>query len=80
MSCRFLCNYYVRVEGDHYNHLTLVSGSRRLITYRRLPDAKVSRAAVAEYEAQKQIKSIGTTVDDLNPFRRGYFRKFAPHE
>ncbi|KAH7310407.1 S-adenosyl-L-methionine-dependent methyltransferase [Stachybotrys elegans] len=47
--------------------------SRRLLTYRRLPDAEVSPAALQAYKARQ---SIGTTADELNPFRRGYFKKF----
>ncbi|TWU73991.1 hypothetical protein ED733_005482 [Metarhizium rileyi] len=50
--------------------------SRRLITYSRLPDGKVSATAMAEHRSIKMVSSVGTTVDDLNPFRRGYFKKF----
>ncbi|EFY84878.1 RNA methylase family protein [Metarhizium acridum CQMa 102] len=51
-------------------------GSRRLITYSRLSDEKVSAAAVAVYHNRKTVSTVGSTVDDLNPFRRGYFKKF----
>ncbi|KAK2609060.1 hypothetical protein QQS21_002430 [Conoideocrella luteorostrata] len=51
--------------------------SRRLITYRRISDVDVSPKALAEYQDRLVISSIGTTVDDLNPFRAGYFKKFA---
>lgn len=48
--------------------------SRRLITYRRLPDNEVTKAALATYEACPNIELVGTTADELNQFRRGYFR------
>ncbi|QUC20653.1 uncharacterized protein UV8b_04894 [Ustilaginoidea virens] len=51
--------------------------SRRLITYRRVPDAMVSPVATAAYKARKDVSPVGTTADELNPFRRGYFRKFG---
>ena len=56
--------------------LTTAVGSRRLITYSRLSDEKVSAAAVAVYHSRKTVSTVGSTVDDLNPFRRGYFKKF----
>ncbi|PNY24787.1 tRNA (Guanine(10)-N2)-methyltransferase [Tolypocladium capitatum] len=52
----------------------------RLITYRRLPDNSVSQSALTAYETQKDVVSLGTTADELNPFRRGYFRKFEAEE
>lgn len=54
----------------------MTTGSRRLITYRRIPDSDVSAADVEKYNAREGIKSVGTTANELNPFRRGYFRKF----
>lgn len=59
--------------------LTVSSGSRRLITYRRLPDSQVSKSDLEAHERQRAeaaAANTGTTADDLNPFRRGYFRKF----
>ncbi|PNP44125.1 hypothetical protein TGAM01_v203355 [Trichoderma gamsii] len=53
--------------------------SRRLITYRRLPDSQVSKSDLEAHERQRAeaaAANTGTTADDLNPFRRGYFRKF----
>ncbi|KAK8918163.1 tRNA (guanine(10)-N2)-methyltransferase [Metarhizium anisopliae] len=50
--------------------------SRRLITYSRLSNEKISAAAVAVYHNRKTVSTVGSTVDDLNPFRRGYFNKF----
>lgn len=55
----------------------LCAGSRRLITYRRKPDAEVDQAALAE---RKRALVDGHTADDLNPFRRNYFRGFRPEE
>lgn len=52
------------------------TGSRRLITYRRIPDAEVSKDALDEYANRDIICEDGTTANELNPFRRGYFRKF----
>ncbi|TQV93874.1 hypothetical protein V2A60_003967 [Cordyceps javanica] len=52
------------------------TGSRRLITYRRIPDSEVSTEALEAYSDRKLISEIGTTANELNPFRRGYFRKF----
>ncbi|KAI5462920.1 S-adenosyl-L-methionine-dependent methyltransferase [Mariannaea sp. PMI_226] len=50
--------------------------SRRLITYRRVPDAHVSPLELQAYTARKTTGVSGTTADELNPFRRGYFKKF----
>ncbi|TFB02625.1 hypothetical protein CCMA1212_005420 [Trichoderma ghanense] len=53
--------------------------SRRLITYQRLPDSKVSSSDLEAHEKRRReaaAANTGTTADDLNPFRRGYFRKF----
>ncbi|KAI0396389.1 tRNA guanosine-2'-O-methyltransferase [Xylariaceae sp. FL0594] len=54
--------------------------SRRLITYRRLPDTEVDTAALAQ--RKKQVDGAeGRSADDLNPFRRHYFRGFkSEHE
>ena len=49
-------------------------GSRRLITYRRLPDAEVTETTVHERKHQR----TGLRADDLNPFRRLYFKGFRP--
>jgi tRNA (guanine10-N2)-methyltransferase len=48
-------------------------GSRRLITYRRIPDAQVDQEAMRKRE---EAKPIGKTADELNPFRKAYFSKF----
>ncbi|RYO81856.1 hypothetical protein DL766_007050 [Monosporascus sp. MC13-8B] len=48
--------------------------SRRLITYRRLPDSQVDRSVVALKKEQEKIN--GHTADDLNAFRRAYFTGF----
>ncbi|OTA84871.1 hypothetical protein M434DRAFT_400295 [Hypoxylon sp. CO27-5] len=50
--------------------------SRRLITYRRLPDSEVDMSALAERKREEQVK--GHTADDLNSFRRAYFKGFKP--
>jgi len=47
-------------------------GSRRLITYRRIPDADV----VAGATRAERIKENGVNANDLNPFRKGYFLGF----
>ncbi|KAF9873713.1 RNA methylase family protein [Colletotrichum karsti] len=51
--------------------------SRRLITYRRIPDGQVDQEKLAAY---KRTTHEGTTADELNPFRRGYFTKFEKEE
>ncbi|KAH9904068.1 S-adenosyl-L-methionine-dependent methyltransferase [Xylariomycetidae sp. FL2044] len=48
--------------------------SRRLITYRRMPDAEVDPSALARKKEEVQVS--GNTADDLNAFRRHYFRGF----
>ncbi|KAG9248392.1 S-adenosyl-L-methionine-dependent methyltransferase [Calycina marina] len=48
--------------------------SRRLITYRRIPDAEV----VASESRQPRVKETGVNANDLNPFRKGYFQGFKP--
>ncbi|KAG5984620.1 hypothetical protein E4U55_003953 [Claviceps digitariae] len=50
--------------------------SRRLITYRRLSDADVSPTSLAAYQSNRNVVSTANSVDDMNPFRRGYFKKF----
>lgn len=47
-------------------------GSRRLITYRRLPDSDV----VGLEERIRVAPTIGKTADQLNPFRKRYFEAF----
>ncbi|WZH43439.1 S-adenosyl-L-methionine-dependent methyltransferase [Fusarium acuminatum] len=54
--------------------------SSRLITYRRLPDAQVSQSALETYATRKKLTLSGTSADELNPFRRGYFNKFEANE
>lgn len=48
--------------------------SRRLITYRRLPDSEVDASALSETPAK--AKADGITANELNPFRRHYFNGF----
>ncbi|KAI1134004.1 tRNA guanosine-2'-O-methyltransferase TRM11 [Hypoxylon sp. FL0543] len=52
--------------------------SRRLITYRRLPDSEVDMSALAERKQKEQAQ--GHTADDLNSFRRAYFKGFKPEK
>lgn len=54
--------------------------SRRLITYRRLPDSEVSQPALEAYASRQKLTVNGTSADELNPFRRGYFNKFEADE
>jgi tRNA (guanine10-N2)-methyltransferase len=49
------------------------AGSRRLITYRRIPDAEVDPEAM---KAREEAKPVGKTADELNPFRKAYFNGF----
>ncbi|KAI0541294.1 S-adenosyl-L-methionine-dependent methyltransferase [Xylaria digitata] len=53
--------------------------SRRLITYRRLPDSDVDLSALALRKRQEDEAS-GRSADDLNPFRRHYFRRFKSEQ
>ncbi|KAL3420799.1 tRNA (guanine(10)-N2)-methyltransferase [Phlyctema vagabunda] len=46
--------------------------SRRLITYRRIPDLEVVATDVRE----RRSKETGVSADDLNPFRKRYFEGF----
>ena len=50
----------------------VLSGSRKLITYRRVPDSEV----VANEPREQRVKETGVNADDLNPFRKGYFKGF----
>ncbi|KAK2755926.1 hypothetical protein FQN54_005722 [Arachnomyces sp. PD_36] len=50
--------------------------SRRLLTYRRLPDGEVSVAAPRRVKDDPN----GKNADDLNSFRRRYFQKFNTPE
>ncbi|POS69355.1 hypothetical protein DHEL01_v212252 [Diaporthe helianthi] len=51
-------------------------GSRRLITYRKLPDQSVAAPELESWKAAAARQHVGTTADELNPFRKGYFNKF----
>ncbi|KAI0866315.1 S-adenosyl-L-methionine-dependent methyltransferase [Xylaria cubensis] len=53
--------------------------SRRLITYRRLPDSDIDVSALALRKTQ-QDQANGRSADDLNPFRRHYFRGFKSEQ
>ncbi|ORY62373.1 S-adenosyl-L-methionine-dependent methyltransferase [Pseudomassariella vexata] len=48
--------------------------TRRLITYRRLPDSEVDSEALAQ--KRSHVPTNGVTADELNPFRRHYFNGF----
>ncbi|KAI0160865.1 tRNA guanosine-2'-O-methyltransferase TRM11 [Hypoxylon sp. FL1284] len=52
--------------------------SRRLITYRRLPDSEVDVSALERKKQEEQVR--GHTADDLNAFRRAYFKGFRTDE
>lgn len=54
-----------------------IAGSRRLLTYQRLPETQIIEAARVEYErcrlnarANDDENGNGRTADDLNSFRR----------
>ena len=51
--------------------------SRRLITYRRRPDEAVSQEDLVSWKTSAERGHEGVTADELNPFRKGYFNKFA---
>ena len=50
-------------DADHF-----LAGARRLITYRRVPEAQVDHEALRNRE--KREEATGVTADDLNAFRR----------
>jgi len=55
--------------------------SRRLITYRRIPDSEMKGSLVREEkkkgeDGEKGGEGEGRNANDLNPFRRGYFGGF----
>ncbi|KAH8808345.1 S-adenosyl-L-methionine-dependent methyltransferase [Xylogone sp. PMI_703] len=50
--------------------------SRRLITYRRLPDSEVDKDIIRE----RRTEESGVSADDLNPFRKKYFKGFKPED
>ncbi|KAI1485577.1 S-adenosyl-L-methionine-dependent methyltransferase [Biscogniauxia mediterranea] len=52
--------------------------SRRLITYRRIPDSEVDPLALAQRKQAAQVN--GTKADELNPFRRTYFNGFKAEQ
>jgi tRNA (guanine10-N2)-methyltransferase len=51
------------------------TGSRKLIAYRRRPDAEVDQEALRAWVSRVVQKGEGTTADELNPFRKMYFSK-----
>ncbi|KAJ9143124.1 tRNA (Guanine(10)-N2)-methyltransferase [Pleurostoma richardsiae] len=54
--------------------------SRRLITYQRLPDARIDQTALLAWKTRAARGHEGVTADELNPFRKGYFTKFQAEE
>ena len=54
----------------------MYAGSRRLLTYSRIPDSEVSAAALEAYNGRQKLVHDGTTADELNPFRESYFKGF----
>lgn len=55
--------------------------SRRLLTYRKRADDDVDLAELHAWlrvgdEEREHQQASGTTADELNPFRKGYFSKF----
>ncbi|KAK7741856.1 hypothetical protein SLS53_004923 [Cytospora paraplurivora] len=50
--------------------------SRRLITYRKLPDESAGASELEAWRSRAGQQHVGTTADELNPFRKGYFNKF----
>lgn len=69
----------VQTPEHHTNKSPPPTGSRRLITYKRIPDSQVDPETVkrAKEEAEKTRKDLGRKVDDLNPFRKAYFEGFG---
>ncbi|KAM0325718.1 hypothetical protein ACHAQA_007018 [Verticillium albo-atrum] len=51
--------------------------SRRLITYRRIPDGQVDPEKLSSH---KRTQHAGVTADELNPFRESYFKGFKKEE
>ncbi|KAM0286450.1 hypothetical protein ACHAQH_000876 [Verticillium albo-atrum] len=51
--------------------------SRRLITYRRMPDSQVDQEKLSSH---KRTQHEGVTADELNPFREKYFKGFKKEE
>ncbi|RDL42284.1 tRNA guanosine-2'-O-methyltransferase [Venustampulla echinocandica] len=45
--------------------------SRKLITYKRIPNSEVINTP-----REERVKESGVSADDLNPFRKGYFKGF----
>jgi tRNA (guanine10-N2)-methyltransferase len=56
------------------NKCSQTKGSRRLITYQRLPDAEVPQVLINK----SRHLATGVSADDLNPFRKRYFEGFRP--
>ena len=69
----YVCDWFRHVVAGNMDADRI--GSRRLITYRRLPDAKVDQEAVKAWEGGT-AKHEGKTADELNPFRKAYFNGF----
>ncbi|GME23161.1 RNA methylase family protein [Neofusicoccum parvum] len=54
----------------------LAARSRRLLTYRRIPDVEVDTSVTWT----KRTKEQGSHADELNSFRRKYFQGFKDPE
>lgn len=66
----------VNTHASRYAYLRGKLGSRRLITYRRIPDSEISPAALEAYANRQRVIIQGRTADDFNPFRANYFNGF----
>jgi tRNA (guanine10-N2)-methyltransferase len=62
------CALSISVRNVEHNMLTTLAGARRLLTYRRVPEAQVDQEALRTRE--KREEATGVTADDLNAFRR----------
>ncbi|KZF22319.1 tRNA guanosine-2'-O-methyltransferase [Xylona heveae TC161] len=52
--------------------------SRRLLTYRRIPDSAVNPTALTNYQRDMSTLEAHASANDLNMFRRKYFEGFRP--
>lgn len=80
----YKCQYSLlpQISSSSQGHkLTIANaGSRRLMTYRRIPDAEVSSIALEAYKTRLKVVTDGESVNELNPFRDSYFKGFRPDE
>lgn len=74
------CSYRIPPYRTDSELTVILTGSRRLMVYKRIPDQDVDAAALESFLARDIAAPAGISVDELNPFRRRYFAAFRDED